>query len=76
MRSSESLTLDQLVDTARYPLSELASPRGQAVVSRARHDLSTLGCTVLPDFVRPSLREVLRRECSDIAPGRTTTSRR
>ncbi|WP_328667855.1 HalD/BesD family halogenase [Streptomyces sp. NBC_00328] len=68
MRSSESLTLDQLVDTARYPLSELASPRGQAVVSRARHDLSALGCTVLPDFVRPSLRDVLRQECSAIAP--------
>lgn len=68
MRSSESLTLDQLVDTARYPLSELASARGQAVVSRARHDLSALGCTVLPDFVRPSLRDALRQECSAIAP--------
>ncbi|MET9406150.1 arpA protein [Streptomyces sp. NPDC002935] len=68
MRSLEALTLDQVVDTARYPLSELASPRGQAVVSRARRDLSTLGCTVLPDFVRPSLRDVLRQECSAIAP--------
>ncbi|MEU9987741.1 arpA protein [Streptomyces sp. NPDC048045] len=68
MRSFEALTLDQVVDTARYPLSELASARGQAVVSRARHDLSTLGCTVLPDFIRPSLRDVLRQECSAIAP--------
>src|SRR5689334_7988674 len=68
MRSLEDLTLDQVVDTARYPLSDVASPRGQAVVSRARHDLSTLGCTVLPDFVRPSLRDVLRQECSDMAP--------
>ncbi|MFF0595016.1 HalD/BesD family halogenase [Streptomyces antibioticus] len=68
MRSFEALTLDQVVDTARYPLSELASARGQAVVSRARRDLSTLGCTVLPDFIRPSLRDVLRQECSAIAP--------
>ncbi|MER5397025.1 arpA protein [Streptomyces sp. NPDC002599] len=68
MRSSESLTLDQLVDTARYPLSELASARGRAVVSRARRDLSASGCTVLPDFVRPSLRDALRQECSAIAP--------
>jgi hypothetical protein len=68
MRSLEDLTLDQVVDTARYPLSDVASARGQAVVSRARHDLSTLGCTVLPDFVRPSLRDVLRQECSDMAP--------
>jgi hypothetical protein len=68
MRSLEALTLDQVVDTARYPLSELVSARGQAVVSGARRDLLTLGCTVLPDFIRPSLREVLRRECSAIAP--------
>ncbi|MET8451274.1 arpA protein [Streptomyces sp. NPDC005209] len=68
MRSLEALTLDQVVDTARYPLSELASAGGQAVVSRAQHDLSTLGCTVLPDFIRPSLRDVLRQECSAIAP--------
>jgi hypothetical protein len=68
MRSFEALTLDQVVDTARYPLSELASARGQAVVSRARRDLLALGCTVLPDFIRPSLRDVLRQECSAIAP--------
>ncbi|WP_249813273.1 HalD/BesD family halogenase [Streptomyces barringtoniae] len=68
MRSFEALTLDQVVDTARYPLSEFASARGQAVVSRARRDLLTLGCTVLPDFIRPSLRDVLRQECSAIAP--------
>jgi hypothetical protein len=68
MRSLEALALDQVVDTARYPLSELASARGQAVVSRARRDLLILGCTVLPDFIRPSLRDVLRQECSVIAP--------
>ncbi|WP_189189618.1 HalD/BesD family halogenase [Streptomyces albiflavescens] len=68
MRSLEALTLDQVVDTARYPLSEVASTRGEAVVSRARRDLLTLGCTVLPDFIRPSLRDVLRQECSAIAP--------
>ncbi|KAB1985771.1 HalD/BesD family halogenase [Streptomyces triticiradicis] len=68
MRSSEALTLDQVVDTARYPLPDIASARGQAVVSRARRDLATLGCTVLPDFIRPALRDVLRQECSAIAP--------
>ncbi|MFE1291013.1 arpA protein [Streptomyces sp. NPDC058751] len=68
MRSLEALTLDQVVDTARYPLSDITSARGRAVVSRARRDLAALGCTVLPDFVRPSLRDVLRQECSAIAP--------
>lgn len=68
MSTLEAVTLDQVVDTARYPLSELESAEGQAVVSRARRELSTVGCTVLPDFIRPSLRDVLRQECSAIAP--------
>jgi hypothetical protein len=68
MSTLEAVTLDQVVDTARYPLSELESAEGQEVMSRARRELSTLGCTVLPDFIRPSLRDVLREECSAIAP--------
>ncbi|MET9516628.1 arpA protein [Streptomyces sp. NPDC002994] len=68
MSTLEAATLDQVVDTARYPLSELDSAEGRDIVSRARRDLSALGCTVLPDFIRPSLRDVLRQECSAIAP--------
>ncbi len=68
MSALEAMTLDQVVDMARYPLSELESAEGQAVVSAARRELAALGCTVLPDFIRPSLREVLRAECSAIAP--------
>ncbi|MER6617486.1 HalD/BesD family halogenase [Streptomyces xantholiticus] len=68
MSTLEAVTLDQVVDTARYPLSEPESAEGQAVVSRARRELLTLGCTVLPDFIRPSLREVLRQESSAMAP--------
>ncbi|MFJ6630174.1 arpA protein [Streptomyces sp. NPDC091376] len=68
MSTLEAMTLDQVVDTARYPLSELGSAEGQAVVSRARRELSALGCTVLPDFIRPVLRDVLCEECSAIAP--------
>ncbi|MGW7369607.1 HalD/BesD family halogenase [Streptomyces sp. NPDC054841] len=68
MSTLEAMTLDQVVDTVRYPLPELESDEGQAVVSRARRELLTVGCTVLPDFIRPSLRDVLRQECSAIAP--------
>jgi hypothetical protein len=68
MSTSEPLTLEHVVDTERYALSDLESADGRAVVSRARHELDTLGCTVLRDFVRPSLRDVLRRECSAFAP--------
>ncbi|GAA1530019.1 hypothetical protein GCM10009730_44120 [Streptomyces albidochromogenes] len=68
MSTAEATTLDRVVDTARYPLSEPDSAGGKDVVSRARHELDAVGCTVLPDFVRPSLRETLREECSAIAP--------
>ncbi|MFI1399507.1 arpA protein [Streptomyces sp. NPDC020681] len=68
MSTLEAVSLDQVVDTARYPLSELDGAEGQAVIARARHELLADGCTVLPDFIRPSLRDVLRQECSAIAP--------
>ena len=68
MSTSEALTLDQVVDTARYPLSELESVEGQEVVSRARRELSAIGCTVLPEFIHPSLHDLLQQECSAIAP--------
>lgn len=68
MCASVAEVVDDVVDTARYPLSDPAGPGWDEVVSRVRHELQTVGCSVLPDFVRPSLREVLRRECGGIAP--------
>ncbi|MEV1051552.1 arpA protein [Streptomyces sp. NPDC049887] len=68
MSTLEAMTLDQVVDTKRYPLSELDGAEGRAVVARARRELSGLGCTVLPDFIRPSLQDVLREEGSALAP--------
>ncbi|WP_407553496.1 arpA protein [Streptomyces sp. Pv4-95] len=68
MSTLEAMKFDQLVDTARYPLSDLESAEARAVVTRARQELETVGCTVLPDFVRASLLDALRQECADIAP--------
>ncbi|MEK8142740.1 arpA protein [Streptomyces sp. M10(2022)] len=68
MSTLQAITLDQLVDTGRYRLSEPGSAPRQAAVSRARRELAALGCTVLPGFIRPSLHELLRQECADIAP--------
>lgn len=68
MSTVEAGTLDQVVDTLRYPLSDLDSAGGAAVIARARRELADVGCTVLPDFVRPALRESLRRECAALAP--------
>lgn len=68
MSTLEAMPLDQVVDTNRYPLSELDGAEGQAVIARARRELADLGCTVLPDFIRPTLQDVLREEGSSLAP--------
>ncbi|MEU7482336.1 arpA protein [Streptomyces sp. NPDC042319] len=68
MSTLEALTLDQVVDTTRYPLTALDGAEGRAVIDRARRDLAEVGCTVLPDFVQPALRDLLRQECSALAP--------
>jgi hypothetical protein len=68
MSASEARMVEQVVNTARYPLSEPTSAAWQSMVARAHHELRHLGCSVLPDFVRPSLRETLQRECGQLAP--------
>ncbi|WP_432103039.1 HalD/BesD family halogenase [Streptomyces sp. bgisy091] len=68
MSTLQADTLDQVVDTDRYPLSDPGSPEVRAVVVRARRELEDAGCTVLPDFVRPSLHELLRQEGAALAP--------
>ncbi|GGS13544.1 HalD/BesD family halogenase [Actinokineospora fastidiosa] len=54
--------VEQVVDTDRYPLDD------PGVVAGARAELAESGCCVLADFIRPELRETLRREGADIAP--------
>lgn len=55
-----------VVDVASYPLDD---PDGlAAVIARTRSDLRADGCSVLPDFIRPELRETLRREGAELAP--------
>ena len=59
---------DHVIDFDRYPLRDPADPRRVEVVAGVRADLAAVGCSVLPDFVHPAQREVLRRECAEIAP--------
>jgi hypothetical protein len=66
--SSGDPLVEQVVDTARYPLSEPESPGWQRIVRQVRDDLAGDGCSVLPDFVRPSLNDVLQREGAAVAP--------
>ncbi|WP_197672106.1 arpA protein [Alloactinosynnema sp. L-07] len=60
--------IEQVVDTARYPLADPAGEGWHAAVSQARAELRADGCSVLPDFLRGDLREALRAECAAVAP--------
>jgi hypothetical protein len=68
MDTPETWGVEQVVDTARYPLSEPTGAGWQDMVSRARDELRSQGCSVLPDFVRPALQDSLQRECAQLAP--------
>ena len=59
--------IEQVVDTDRYPLSYRTEADRAGLVARVRRELAATGCCVLPDFVRPELRDVLRREGEQVA---------
>ena len=60
--------VEGVVDTERYPLDEPGSRGWHELVQRVRDDLARAGCSVLPDFVRPSAHDTLRREGDQVAP--------
>ncbi|MBH0774679.1 HalD/BesD family halogenase [Nocardia bovistercoris] len=60
--------LDEIVDTARYPLADVGSADREGVVALARAELAEDGCTVLREFIRPALVETLRAQGEAMAP--------
>jgi len=68
MSTSETRLIEQVVNTTRYPLAEPGTDGWNDVVSRIRHELHSIGCSVLSDFIRPSMRESLQQECAAVAP--------
>lgn len=60
--------LDEIVDITRYPLTEPGGVGWRAAVETARAELAQDGCTVLREFLRPELQEILRTEGERIAP--------
>lgn len=47
-------TLDDIVDTERYPIRDLDDPRTRAVITDARESLAARGVAALAGFLRPS----------------------
>jgi len=60
--------LDEIVDTARYPLREPGGARWREAVATARAELAESGCTVLREFIRPELLDTLREQGEGMAP--------
>jgi hypothetical protein len=65
---STSVDALDMVDTGRYPLTAPGGPAWRETVGRTRADLADVGCSVLADFIRPELHEVLRAECAALEP--------
>jgi hypothetical protein len=65
---STSVAALDMIDPDRYPLTDPESPSWRAVVARTRADLADVGCSVLADFIRPDLHDVLRAECAALEP--------
>lgn len=65
--SAAALTIDEAVDTIRFPLGDIGGTRWVAAVEGTRAELARDGCSVLRDFIVPSLRSALRAECAGVA---------
>ncbi|MBO2450679.1 arpA protein [Actinomadura barringtoniae] len=63
MGTSVARSVDQVVNTARYPLSDPGT-----LIPGIRRELENSGCCVLPDFIQEPLVAALREECATAAP--------
>lgn len=68
MSALDTRVVTQVINTERYPLSQPSSPEWKRVVSHITRELETVGCCVLPNFIRPSLTDTLQRESASLAP--------
>ena len=57
-----------LVDLERYPLEDLASANGQALVGDLRAQLAQDGAAALPQFLHPWALDALASEARELAP--------
>ncbi|WP_111493611.1 HalD/BesD family halogenase [Marinobacter bohaiensis] len=66
--SAVSSPLDALIDTDRYPIRNLDSEAGQALLARCHAQLADDGCVVLDGFVRQQALDRLERETERLSP--------
>ncbi|MEQ8369852.1 MAG: 2OG-Fe(II) oxygenase [Alphaproteobacteria bacterium] len=65
-----------LVDTERYPIHDLTSPAGQALVAQCRRDLAEHALCSLPGFLRPEAIRQMLDEAQPLMPDAVYTDTR
>ena len=70
MTDVSTITLRELIDLDRYPIDQPDSSGYQDAVAAARSDLSSVGCAVVKDLVRP---DALQRLGAEIWERKDTT---
>jgi hypothetical protein len=68
MGAMDTTMVTELVDTDRYPLDQPSRPEWKRVVAHIKQDLETIGCCVLPNFIRSELCTALQQESAQLAP--------
>lgn len=66
--AAASASLEGLIDLSRYPINQLDSDAGKALVEQCRQQLNEDGCVVLKNFVPQEALEVLERETERLSP--------
>jgi len=52
--SAMEIHLDELIDLDRFPIHDLTNPNRLELVKRCREELNKSGCSLIPEFFKPS----------------------
>ena len=56
------------VDLSKYPIHDLDSPEGRALVAKGRAAIAETGCASFPGFLRPEVTAAAAKEAATVAP--------
>ena len=67
-RTRVSIEPERIVDLSRYPIADLSSPQGRAVIAKGRAALAGDGLALLPGFIRPEALASMAAEAQALTP--------
>jgi hypothetical protein len=69
--AAPEICLEELIDLDSFPLHDLNSPVRRELVMQCRADLERIGCSHVPDFIRPRAIQKMRDEALRLLPQAT-----